>query len=62
MSAQQLRTFDNRAILINLEDMPIDMKRVLRIQWKELIHTVEDYELAKGLQRRPDRFSGSQAA
>jgi hypothetical protein len=60
MCAQKLRTSEPHAILMDIQEMPRDMKRMLRVQLKELIHTLEDHELQDRLQH--GGFSGPQAA
>jgi hypothetical protein len=32
----------------DLRQIPQDLKRMLKVQWKELIHSIEDYEFACG--------------
>jgi hypothetical protein len=60
MCAQKLRTSEPQAILMDVQEMPRDMKRMLRVQLKELIHTLEDRELQDRFQH--GGFSGPQAA
>lgn len=42
MNAQKLSM--ERAVLLDLQDLPHDIKRILRVQVKELIHMIEDRE------------------
>lgn len=31
---------------VDLRELPVDLRRMLKIQWKEFVHTFEDYELS----------------
>ena len=62
MCARQLRTFEDHSILMDLQEMPRDMKRMLQVQLKELIHSIEDVESEGRVQRHAGGFSGTQAA
>lgn len=37
--------------VIDLVKLPYDYKRMLRVQWKEFLHWIEDYEMAKNAKR-----------
>ena len=39
-------------VAVSLDQLPHDLRRMLRVQWKELIHSFEDYEIMV----RSDRF------
>ena len=62
MCARELRTFENNLVLIDLQEVSRDMKRMLTVQVKELIHSIEDVEAEAKLQRRAPGRRGTQAA
>jgi hypothetical protein len=39
-----------------VRQLPQDLKRILKVQWKELIHCIEDYELSRSV-KQPLIFS-----
>jgi hypothetical protein len=43
MCAQNL-SVKQRSVMLNLQELPLDVKRMLRVQVKELIHMIEDRE------------------
>ncbi|HEY9777655.1 MAG TPA: hypothetical protein V6C81_28080 [Planktothrix sp.] len=30
-----------------IDELPRDLKRILKVQWKELLHCIEDYEVSR---------------
>lgn len=38
-------------IATNLDQLPSDLRRMLKVQWKEFIHFVEDYEMDQNVRQ-----------
>lgn len=49
-----MKAIDNEVTRVDLGQLPIDMKRMLRVQIKELVHTIEDVEFEIDQQHLPN--------
>lgn len=51
----------SKPVALDLVELPRDLRRMLRVQWKEFIHYLEDYEIERcsetpNFERSTDRF------